>query len=408
MDLQIILSAILLIVILLIYKKISSFIDLSKENFEQNNSYFEKLSNRDKDKEIDELRAINSKLLKIVEEIPKSEQSTNSKLELREFANLMSRYSEFLNQSKFFKKINVIESLHMIKTKSGTIDDNKLFFISEFTKLIFSNDLTFKDLDIDNDYYDYGPLEANSVWFNIENIKEIKDGGDYKVFEADVIFTLKDKMKKSLKYEFYDDTIEKFDKWFKEFVFIDYERDAEPYPYFESYKPKGKYRIVLNDLFQYLDFVGKHFYNKEFIKWNFLRYNYESLLTDDYGEYIDTSWQIDKKNFTYVEKIEKSDDIEIIGSMTDDELFVYALNLYYNEYSNFELKDKIFKVVKYLNKLMSNNYPMAYLVKALLYLDGKIVLKDIEEAKKLLHKAYDLGLHTPTILIWNENNLLNK
>jgi len=406
MVLQTILSAIILIVIFLIYKKINSFIDLSKENFEQNSSYLEKLSNNEK--EIDKLTDINSNLQKIVDEIPKSEQSTNSKLELREFTNLMSRYSEFLNQSKFFKKIDVIESLHMIKTEGGTVDDYKLFFISEFTKLIFSNGLTFKDLDIDNDYYGYGPLEANSVWFDIENIKEINDGGDYKVFEANVIFTLKDKTKKSLKYEFYDDTIEEFDKWFKEFVFIDYERDAEPYPYFKSYKPKGKYRIVLNDLFQYLDFIGKHFYNKEFIKWNFLRYNYESLLTDDYGGYIDISWQIDKRNFTYVEEIEKKDDIEIIDSITDDELFAYALNLYYKEYSNFALKEKIFKVVKYLDKLIDNNYAMAYLVKALLYLDGKIVLKDIEKAKKLLHTAYDLGLHTPTILIWNENNLYKK
>jgi len=176
----------------LIYKKINLFIDLSKENFEQNNSYLEKLSNNEK--EIDKLTDINSNLQKIVDEIPKSEQSTNSKLELREFANLMSRYSEFLNQSKFLKKIDVIESLHMIKTEGGTVDDYKLFFISEFTKLIFSNGLTFKDLDIDNDYYDYGPLEANSVWFDIKNI-------------ANVIFTLKDKTKKSLKYEFYDDTI---------------------------------------------------------------------------------------------------------------------------------------------------------------------------------------------------------
>ena len=326
-------------------------------------------------------------------------------MELREFSNLMIRYSEFLNQSKVFRKIDVIDSLKMIKVKGGTADDSKIFFLTSFTQLIFSNGLTFKDLKIENDYYDYGPLEANSIWFDIENIKETKDGGDYKVYEADIIFTLKDESKKFFKYEFYDNTIEEFDKWFKEFMFIDFARDAEPYPYYESYKPKAKYRIVLNDLFQYLDFIGKNFYNKVFIEWDFLGYNYKSLLTNNYGKYFDSSWQIDKKNFTYVDEVEKNDEIAIVDSMTDDALFSYALNLYYKEYSNFELKENIFKVVKYLDKLINNDYAMAYLVKALLHLDGKIVLRDIEEAKKLLHTAYDLGLYTPTILIWNENNL---
>lgn len=351
----------------------------------------------------DSLKDPNSEIYKAIAYVKKKDIQNNVKLELREFSTLMDRYKEFLNQSKLFKRIEVLDSLHIIKTEGGTVDDYKLFFLSEFSKLIFNNGLTFKDLEIQTDLYGYGPSTANLIVFNIQNIKEIKDGIDYKVYEADVIFTLKDKSKKTLKYQFYDDTIEEFHIWSKKFTYIDDLEDS--YPYYESSKPKNTFIMVLNDLFKHLDFVGKHFYNKEFIKWNFLRYDFESLLTNDYGEYIDKSWQIDKKNFTYVEEIEKIDDINIIDSMTDDELFIYALNLYYKEYNNFELKQKVFQVVKYLDKLINNNYPMAHLVKGLLYLDGKIVLKDLSASNYHLHKAYDLGIQTPTLLIWNENDL---
>ena len=265
-----------------------------------------------------------------------------------------------------------------------------------------------KDLEIDREYYGYGPSEVSLIWFDIENIKKMKDGGDYKIFEADVIFTLRDKTKKILKYEFYDDTVAEFDKWFKKFEFIDEVCTSDPFPYFESYKPKAKYRIVLNDLFQYLEFLAKHFYNKKFIDLNFLRYDFDSLLTNNYGTYIDDSWQIDKNNFTYVDKIEKNQNTNSIDTMTDNELFNYALNLYYKESNNFNVDNKIFNVVNYLDTLIKKDYAMAYLVKALLYLDGKIVTKDVIEAKKLLRKAYDLGLYKPSILIWNENKLDNK
>lgn len=391
MVIQNILLVVIVILLYAIYIKKSALSKIEKksQDKEELNTYESSLD----DEEIEEP----------IQHIEKSGIKRNTKLELREYSTLMSRYSEFLNQSKVFRKIDVINSLNVIKVEGGTVDDCKIFFLTSFTELIFSNGLTFKDLDIDNDYYGYGPSEANSIWFDIENIKETKDGGDYRVFEAEVVFTLKDKSKKTLKYEFYDDTIDEFNKWYKAFEFIDgYE---EIYPYYVSYKPKAKYRIVLNDLFQYLDFVGKHFYNKEFIKWNFLRYNFESLLTNDYGEYEDKSWQIDKKNFQYVDEMEKRNDIDIIDNMTNNELFVYAINLYYKEYSNYKLKDKIFKVVKYLDKLVDNNYPMAYLVKGLLHLDGKIVLRDLSAANFYLHKAYDLGLQTPTLLIWNENDL---
>lgn len=351
-----------------------------------------------------DLKDTKSNTYKAIQHIKKNGIKQSTKIELKKHSTLMSKYSEFLNQSKVLKKSDVINSLHMIETKGGAVDSFKLSYLLQFTKLIFSNGLTFKDLHIENDYYDYGPFKAESIWFDIENITETIDYGDYKVFEADVVFTLKDKSKKSLKYEFRDDTIEKFDKKYKAFIFKDYERDAEPYYYFDSYQPKAKYRIVLNDLFQYLDFIGKHFYNKKFIEWD----DCKNLLTNDYGEYFDKSWQIDKKNFKYVDKIEKKEDIDIIDSMTDNELFVYALDLYYKEYINFELfelKEKIFKVVKYLDRLIGNNYPMAYLVKGLLHLDGKIVLRDLSMANFYLHKAYDLGLQTPTLLIWNENDL---
>lgn len=365
----------------MIYRKLSNIGIQIISNNEINNKQVSILSDS---KEHDKLDKINSNLKKINNTISHKPKKQKSKLELKTFDTNMTRFKEFLNQSKVFKRNDVLQSLYMIKVEAGTVDDNKLFFLTQFTELIFSNGLTFKDLDIDNDYYDYGPLEANFVWFDIDNIIETKDGGDYKIYEADVIFTLKDKTKKSLKYEFYDNTIVEFDKWYNDFQFIDYERDAEPYPYFESYKPKGKYRIILNDLFQYLDFIGKNFYNKTFIKWNFLKYNYESLLVDNYGGYENLSWQIDKKNFAY------------------------TLNLYYKEYNGFELKEKIFKVIKYLDKLIEKNYGMAYIVKAMLYIDGKIILKDYEEAKILLKKAYNLGVYSPSILIWNVNSLHTK
>ena len=359
-------------------------------------------------KEIDKLDKINLNLKKINNTISLKSRKNISKLELKTFDTNMIKFKGFLDQSKIFKKNDMFEGLYIINTKAGSIEDEKIFFLTEFTKLIFSNGLTFKDLKIDNDYYDYGPLEVNFVWFDIDNIKEIKDGGDYKVYEADVIFTLKDKTKKILKYEFYDNRIEELDKSYKKFQFIDYEREAEPYLYSESYKLKGKYRIILNDLFQYLDFIGKNFYNKNFIQWDFLRYNYESLLTNDYGEYKDLSWQVYKNNFTYVDKIAQNKEVDILDNISDDELFIYTLKLYYKEYNNFELKEKIFKVTQYLDELIEKKYGMAYIVKAILYIDGKIILKDYEEAKILLKEAYQLGLYTPSMMVWNENRLYEK
>ena len=349
-----------------------------------------------------------SNLFKAIDKIKKCRIKKNESMELHNFSENMERYREFLSQSKVFQKKDVIDSINMIKTKGGTVSDYKIFFLTTFTNIIFSNGLKLKDLEIDREYYGYGPSEVSLIWFDIENIKKMKDGGDYKIFEADVIFTLRDKTKKILKYEFYDDTVAEFDKWFKKFEFIDEVCTSDPFPYFQSYKPKAKYRIVLNDLFQYLDFVAKHFYNKKFIDLNFLRYDFDSLLTNNYGTYIDDSWQIDKNNFTYVDKIEKNQNTNSIDTMTDNELFNYALNLYYKESNNFNVDNKIFNVVNYLDTLIKKDYAMAYLVKALLYLDGKIVTKDVIEAKKLLRKAYDLGLYKPSILIWNENKLDNK
>jgi len=349
-----------------------------------------------------------SNLFKAIDKLKRDGIKRNEKMELRLFSSNMERYREFLNQSKVFKRKDVIDSLNMVNIEGGTVDDYKIFFLTTFTNLIYSNDLELKDLEIDSNYYGYGPSEAKSIWFDIDNIKEVKDGIDYKIFEADVVFTLKDKTKKTLKYEFYDDTVDEFTKWFKKFEFIDEVGFAEPFPYVESYNPKAKYRIVLNDLFQYLDFVGKHFYNKKFIKWGFLKYDFDSLLNDDYGLYVDISWQIDKKNFSYVDEIEKNDSIDVIDSMTDNELFVFAINLYYKEYNSLELDERIFKTIRYLDKLIEKKYPMAYLVKALLHLDGKIAVKDTNEAKRLLRKAYELGLYKPSILIWNENKLDEK
>ena len=363
------------------------------------------------DDKFNKLDKIYSTLKKIDNTIKYKPKNKKNKLELKVLDTNMMKYREFLNQSKVFKKSDVINGLYMINTEAGTTEANKIFFLAEFTKLIFSNGLTFKDLDIETEYYGFGPSRIDHISFDIENINEIKDGGDYKIYNSDVVFTLKDKTKKSFKYEFYDDMIDKLKEDYKKFKFTGYLGYIKKCLYSDFNESNGKYRIILNDLFQYLDFVGENFYNKVFVKRKYfsgLEYDYNFFLIGNNGEYKDLSWQIDRSNFIYIDEIEKNKDINIIDSMSDDELFIYALNLYYKECSEFELNEKIFKVIKYLDKLIDKNYGMAYIVKAMLCIDGKIILKDYEEAKILLKKAYNLGLCTPSMLVWNENELYKK
>ncbi len=389
----------------MIYRKLS---DINIQIISNNEIIDKQVSILSDSKEVDKLDKINSNLKKINNTINHKSEKNKNKLELVNFDTNMSRFREFLNQSKVFNKLDIVDRFQAIKVNNDS-EDHKLFFLSQFSKLLLSNNYTFSDLDINTEYYGYGPSNADSIWFDVENINETKDGVDYKVYEADIVFTLKDKSKLILKYEFFDDTIEQFDKCYDKFCFIDFERDSEPYYYNDSHRNNGKYRIVLNDLYQYIDFIGKNYFNKSFfkVKWLiFPQYEYESLL--HYSQFTDMNWQIDSTNFEYLDDIVNDKELEIIDSMSNDELFIYLLKIYYKEYPTFDMKPKIFKVIKYLNKLIEDNYPMAFIVKALLHLDGKIVLKDYEEAKILLKKAYSLGLNSPSMLIWNENNLYRK
>lgn len=352
-------------------------------------------------------------------------------LKLINFSTHMVRWREFLNQSEYHKKSIAISSISAIDA-TDDIESSKIYYLQTFTELILENNLSFSDLDITTDYYDYGPLEAKSIWFDIGKIVKTKDGSDYKVFEADIVFTLSDKSKKSLKWEFFDNTIEEFDRDYNQFQYIDVERDAKPYKYIESYNKGGKYRIVLNDLFQYIEFVGRNYLNKTFIENSFLHYKFETafedikcihnkwLIDENYVfKYVDDdnkdlakrTEELEKSEFESIDKLSKDEIIDEISVtkeellVTSDELFKYCLFLYYKEYSSYKLKEKIFKVSEYLDVLITNRYPLAYIVKAILHLDGKVVLKDTEEAKRLLREAYNLGLQTPSMMIWNENGL---
>ncbi|WP_457744759.1 hypothetical protein [Sulfurimonas sp.] len=391
---QIILLVLILFIIFAIYKKLSN-IDMQV------------ISNN----KLNKLDKIYLALKKINKDIKQKVKNTKNQLKLKTFNTDMMRFREFLNQSKFFKKIDVIDSLYMIDTKAGSVEDNKLFFLAEFTKLIFSNGLTFKDFDIETDYYGFAPSHIDYISFDIENVNKIRDGIDYKIYECDVVFTLKDKTKKSLKYEFYNNRIDEFKEDYKKFKFVNYSGYTEKCLYFNSYETDKKYRIILNDLFQYLEFVGKEFYNKNFIRRKLLSnlsYEYEIFLIDG-ARYEDLNWQINKNDFIYVDEIDKIKEINVIdNNISDDELFIYTLNLYYKEYNSIKHKDNIFKVIKYLDILIEKEYGMAYIVKAILHIDGKIVLKDYNEAKILLRKAYNLGFYTPSMLVWNENKLYKR
>ena len=331
----------------------------------------------------------------------------NGKIELIPFRTRMGRYREFLNQSKVFSRIDAIKSIHCIKTEGGTAEDYKISFLSEFTELVFSNNIDFKKLNIETDLYGYGPSELSFIRFEIECITEIRDEGDYKVYEADIIFNLNDNKWKTVKYEFIDDKNDDFsgrlsyDKYYNEFKFVDEDEEI----FYKEFEERGKYRIILNDLFQYLDFAGANFYNKSFVQPEIIGYDYENFLRNASGKYKDKNWQINRGDFMYVDEVDETLKPSNTNDLTSDQLFNYALHTYYQEYRFYQLTDDIFKVVEYLDILISKKYPMAFLTKAILHIDGVTVFKDLAEAKQLLKEAYNLGLTTPSLLVWNENKL---
>ena len=82
----------------------------------------------------DKLKDSNSNLHRAIMHIKTNGVKTNTKMELRKFPSLMVRYKEFLNQSKEFKKLDVIETLDMISVEPDTVVDMKIFFLSYLSK----------------------------------------------------------------------------------------------------------------------------------------------------------------------------------------------------------------------------------------------------------------------------------
>ncbi|MDY0180050.1 hypothetical protein [Aliarcobacter skirrowii] len=317
----------------------------------------------------------------------------SQEISLIKFGSQLERYEGFLNQSKEFEKLEVIESLKLIQTEPQAIEDTKIFYLSEISELIFTNNLSFEDLFIEEDYFD----SIKYIYFKFKNKKKISDGGDYKKYEIDVIFMSKDKEEIVLKYEYFDNSLEELLEKYKEFEYMSFDSIS----YYESLK-KDSYRIILNDLQSYLDYVGKEYYNKNFISNNKI----EKLLTEPYGEFYDNNWQISKKNFTYVEKYSETKKQKELENMLDNELLEYSLSILYDTFRFlYRENNNRFEAVKIIDSLIEKKYPLAYLVKAILLIDGEFVLKDYSEAKSLLKEAYNLGLCSPAILVWNENNL---
>lgn len=317
----------------------------------------------------------------------------SQEISLIKFGSQLERYEGFLNQSKEFEKLEVIESLKLIQTEPQAIEDTKIFYLSEISELIFTNNLSFEDLFIEEDYFD----SIKYIYFKFKNKKKISDGGDYKKYEIDVIFMSKDKEEIVLKYKYFDNSLEELLEKYKEFEYMSFDSIS----YYESLK-KDSYRIILNDLQSYLDYVGKEYYNKNFISNNKI----EKLLTEPYGEFYDNNWQISKKNFTYVEKYSETKKQKELENMLDNELLEYSLSILYDTFRFlYRENNNRFEAVKIIDSLIEKKYPLAYLVKAILLIDGEFVLKDYSEAKSLLKEAYNLGLCSPAILVWNENNL---
>lgn len=314
----------------------------------------------------------------------------SQEISLIKFRTQLERYREFLNQSKEFEKLEVIKSLKLIQAEPQSIEDTKIFYLSQISELIFTNNLYFEDLFIEEDYFD----SIKYIYFKFKNKRKISDGGDYKEYEIDVIFMSKDKKEIVLKYNYFDNSLEEILERYAEF-----EYNTTPY---YQWAEKDSYRIILNDLQFYLDYVGKKYYNKSFIP----NRKIEKLLTEPYGEFCDNNWQISKNNFTYVEKYSETKKQKELENMLDNELLEYSLNILYDTFRFlYRENNNRFEAVKIIDSLIEKKYPLAYLVKAILLIDGEFVLKDYCEAKSLLKEAYNLGLYSPAILVWNENSL---
>lgn len=386
-------SILLLVIIFMLFRALkkseTGLNEVSKKIEEKINEIKEKIEKKEYQNDIEKL---NLNAEKITQSVIAIEKYIENK-DIKSNRILMYKYMYYLDQSKLFLKNDVFESLNLIQADS-MLTSNKLFYIKEFTKLIYNNNLEFSDLYIEHSY------DGDSIWFEIKEKEILSDYLDADSYPIDLIFTLKDGSKRTLEYSLlvpFDKFKEDYDKFiFKEHSFSDT-------VYYSKNKEDSRYRIILNDFFKYLKEVQDKYYNKFFFQTNVSVVYYETFLKNETCGYKDYSWQLDKSKFKYVDKLPEKEEIRI-EDMNDNQLLEYVLDLYYKEIQN-GYSYKKFDVVKHLDSLIIKNHAMANLVKGILYIEGIIVLKDLSKAKEYIQKAYDLGLQEPSIKIWNDNQL---
>jgi hypothetical protein len=337
------------------------------------------------------------------------------KLSLINFENNMSRYHKFISQNKTIDKRDVISSLDLISSNDN-IEENKKIFLRVFANLIISNGYNFDDFLIENDTtYEEGSSEYKSINFELANIRIVDNPeSDIVVKEADIKFTLSNNKHIVLQYVYHDNWLEELIKEYPLYIYVNCRDGNKIYKYCTNYYHDNKFRILLNDLFQYLEFIGENYYNIEFSKDAFWGTDDNNTLLK-HCSFIDLDWQINDTDIKYAENVDSDilNEIDIKDLLNNDEiedeyLFNYCYEFYNKRiryYSNNRINKEAFLIIDILDKLIQNNHPMACILKSLLYLDGKLILKDTSDAKQLLKKAYELGVKNPTLRICNENNL---
>jgi len=302
------------------------------------------------------------------------------------------------------------------------ITDIKISTITEIAYAILWNGYKFSDLKINYGVYGAGPRTHKVICFDIENVILEKADPEYldNEYSASLIFESQGGENIVIKYNYSGENncIDNLKKYFEHFEYKDFDESVK---YSESTYGK-QYCISLDDLGEYIEFVGENFYNKSFFK----SYKYQTLFED--LNIIDEQWHPKKATTFFYEttdakllkeledgkrelynSMNEYDDF-IFGQMIEKKdylsMYEYCYNMYFWKINSLNptMDNKIFNVIKLIDKLIEVQYPMAFIFKAILHLDGILVLKDYEESKRLLKNAYNLGRERPSLMIWNENN----
>lgn len=342
---------------------------------------------------------------------------------LRVFNTHMSRWREFLNPSGFIDKEQVLSNLHLyFDIEKDSIEDIKISTITEIAYVILWSGHKFSDFKIQYGVYGSGPRTHKVICFDIKNVSLEKSDPEYiaNEYSASLIFESRNGEEIVINYKYLGqyNCIDYLQKYFDQFEYVDYDESVK-----YSNSTYGKqYCISLDDLGEYLEFVGKNFYNKSFYK----SYKYEKLFED--LNIIDPKWHPEQSTTFFYETtdVKLKEELEegrreLVKSMNEYSdfefnqmiekkdylsMYEYCYSMYFSKINSLEplSDDKIFNIVNVIDKLIEIQYPMAFIFKAILHLDGFLVLKDYEESKRLLKIAYSLGRERPSLMIWNENN----